>query len=133
MPSTTFASKIGSKKGGSSGVTIAFPDVCKTPAPGGPVPVPYPNTAKMGSNQEAAKKVKTENKGSATKMSVLDAAALDASVEKAAATATWENPVEIEVKGAAEEELEEEAAPTTGKKASNPTAQAVAEKVVAGS
>ncbi len=23
--------------------TIAFPDVCKTPAPGGPIPVPYPN------------------------------------------------------------------------------------------
>jgi hypothetical protein len=27
-----------------SGVTIAFPDVCKTPAPGGPVPIPYPTT-----------------------------------------------------------------------------------------
>jgi hypothetical protein len=26
----------------STGVTIAFPDVCKTPAPGGPVPIPYP-------------------------------------------------------------------------------------------
>jgi len=21
----------------------AFPDVCKTPSPGGPVPIPYPN------------------------------------------------------------------------------------------
>ena len=28
---------------GSTGTTIAFPDVCKTPAPGGPIPIPYPN------------------------------------------------------------------------------------------
>ena len=27
----------------SGGLCIAFPDVCKTPSPGGPVPVPYPN------------------------------------------------------------------------------------------
>src|SRR5215472_10527966 len=31
---------------GSGGVSIAtLPDVCKTPTPGGPVPMPYPNTA----------------------------------------------------------------------------------------
>src|SRR3954469_15850407 len=29
----------------SQGKTIAFPDVCKTPSPGGPIPVPYPNIA----------------------------------------------------------------------------------------
>ena len=30
----------------SGGTTIAFPDVCKTPAPpAGPVPIPYPNTS----------------------------------------------------------------------------------------
>lgn len=29
----------------SEGVTVAFPDVCKTPAPGGPIPIPYPNIA----------------------------------------------------------------------------------------
>lgn len=29
----------------SDGVTTAFPDVCKTPSPGGPVPLPYPNIA----------------------------------------------------------------------------------------
>ena len=27
----------------SSGMSIVFPDVCKTPTPGGPVPTPYPN------------------------------------------------------------------------------------------
>jgi hypothetical protein len=32
---------------GSSGISAAtIPDVCKTPTPGGPVPIPYPNIAK---------------------------------------------------------------------------------------
>lgn len=31
---------------GSNGVSFCFPDVCKTPTPGGPVPIPYPNVAK---------------------------------------------------------------------------------------
>jgi hypothetical protein len=31
---------------GSSGIATAFPDVCKTPSPAGPVPIPYPNIAK---------------------------------------------------------------------------------------
>lgn len=29
----------------SGGIAAAFPDVCKTPSPGGPVPIPYPNVA----------------------------------------------------------------------------------------
>jgi hypothetical protein len=43
---------------GSNGVTIAFPDVCKTPAP--PVPVPYPNVAKSSDTAQGAKTVKTD-------------------------------------------------------------------------
>jgi uncharacterized protein DUF4150 len=32
---------------GSDGVSVAtLPDVCKTPSPGGPVPLPYPNIAR---------------------------------------------------------------------------------------
>ena len=27
------------------GQCFAFPDTCKTPTPGGPVPIPYPNIA----------------------------------------------------------------------------------------
>jgi hypothetical protein len=38
---------------GSSGITIAFPDVCKTPSPGGPVPIPYPNTEFQSNLQQA--------------------------------------------------------------------------------
>jgi hypothetical protein len=45
---------------GSSGVTICFPDVCKTPSPAGPVPIPYPNIAKSSDSAKTAKKVKTD-------------------------------------------------------------------------
>ncbi len=42
----------------SGGVTIAFPDVCKTPAPPAPfVPIPYPNIAKSGDTAKGTKKV----------------------------------------------------------------------------
>jgi len=44
--------------GGSNGVTIAFPDVCKTPAP--PLPVPYPNVAKSSDTAQGAKTVKAD-------------------------------------------------------------------------
>jgi hypothetical protein len=44
----------------SNGVTIAFPDVCKTPSPGGPIPIPYPNIAKSGDTAKGSKKVKCD-------------------------------------------------------------------------
>ncbi|KYG07374.1 hypothetical protein BE21_02565 [Sorangium cellulosum] len=45
----------------SSGVTVAFPDVCKTPAPPAPpVPIPYPNVAKSGDTAKGTKKVKCD-------------------------------------------------------------------------
>lgn len=44
----------------SGGVTVAFPDVCKTPSPGGPVPIPYPNVAKSSDTAKGSKKVTVE-------------------------------------------------------------------------
>jgi uncharacterized Zn-binding protein involved in type VI secretion len=41
----------------SDGVATAFPDVCKTPSPGGPVPIPYPNVAKSSDTSQGSKKV----------------------------------------------------------------------------
>ncbi len=38
-----FANGRGIAHGGSNGQSIVMPDVCKTPTPGGPVPIPYPN------------------------------------------------------------------------------------------
>ena len=35
--------KIDTVQQGSEGVETAFPDVCETPSPAGPIPIPYPN------------------------------------------------------------------------------------------
>jgi hypothetical protein len=32
----------------SGAIALAFPDICKTPTPGGPIPLPYPNIAQLG-------------------------------------------------------------------------------------
>ena len=44
----------------SSGITSAFPDVCKTPSPAGPVPIPYPNVAQSSDTASGTKKVKCD-------------------------------------------------------------------------
>ncbi|WP_224361973.1 DUF4150 domain-containing protein [Hyalangium versicolor] len=41
----------------SNGITVAFPDVCKTPSPAGPVPIPYPNIARSSDTAKGTKKV----------------------------------------------------------------------------
>lgn len=51
----------------SSGITSAFPDVCKTPSPGGPIPIPYPNIAKSGDTAKGTKKVKCDGNPICTK------------------------------------------------------------------
>ena len=43
MPSKVFANNLGVVHKGSGGMSIVFPDVCNTPTPAGPVPIPYPN------------------------------------------------------------------------------------------
>ncbi len=52
MGQTTFANGRGIVHKGSGGMSLVFPDVCKTPTPGGPVPIPYPNTG-MASDTSA--------------------------------------------------------------------------------
>jgi len=62
MPATVSVNKLTVVHKSSDGVTIAFPDVCKTPAPPAPfVPIPYPNIAKAADSDKTAKKV--SNKG----------------------------------------------------------------------
>jgi hypothetical protein len=41
----------------SNGTVVTGPDVCKTPTPGGPVPIPYPNIAKSGDLAKGSKNV----------------------------------------------------------------------------
>lgn len=44
----------------SNGVTVAMPDVCKTPSPGGPIPIPYPNVARSSDTAKGSKTVVVE-------------------------------------------------------------------------
>lgn len=62
MAQTVFANCRGVAHGGSGGMSIVFPDVCKTPTPGGPVPIPYPNIGKSSDASKGPKKVKTDGK-----------------------------------------------------------------------
>ena len=68
MGQTTFANSRGIVHKGSGGMSIAFPDVCKTPAPpAGPIPIPYPNIGKASDTSKGPKKVKTDKKMPMTK------------------------------------------------------------------
>lgn len=55
------------------GTCPAFPDVCKTPSPAGPVPIPYPNIAQLSDakGSTCSKKVKVGNKKVITKKTVI--------------------------------------------------------------
>ena len=58
MAVTVGVNKLSIVNADSNGVTIAFPDVCKTPAPPAPfVPIPYPNIAKSGDMAQGTKQV----------------------------------------------------------------------------
>lgn len=61
MGQTTFVNSRGIAHKGSGGMSIAFPDVCKTPAPpAGPIPIPYPNIAQASDTSDGPTKVKTD-------------------------------------------------------------------------
>ncbi|PTL83419.1 DUF4150 domain-containing protein [Vitiosangium sp. GDMCC 1.1324] len=60
MANTVGVNKLSVVTKDSNGVTVAFPDVCKTPSPGGPVPIPYPNIAKSSDTAKGTKKVLVE-------------------------------------------------------------------------
>ena len=46
---------------------VLLPDACKTPSPGGPVPIPYPNFASASDTSTGTKSVKVEGKQVAIK------------------------------------------------------------------
>ena len=62
MAQTVFANSRGVDHKGSGGMSMVFPDVCKTPTPGGPVPIPYPNTGMATNTSKGTKKVKVDGK-----------------------------------------------------------------------
>jgi uncharacterized Zn-binding protein involved in type VI secretion len=48
---------------GSGGMSTAAPDTCKTPTPGGPVPLPYPNIAQSSDASQVSTTVKVDGNG----------------------------------------------------------------------
>jgi hypothetical protein len=60
MPATVNANKMSLVHAGSSGVSTIFPDACKTPSPGGPIPIPYPNVAMSSDTADGASTVKAD-------------------------------------------------------------------------
>ena len=59
---TVFENSKGITHKSSGGISVAFPDVCKTPSPGGPVPIPYPKIGKSSDTSKGSKKVKMNGK-----------------------------------------------------------------------
>lgn len=60
MADTVFANGRGVVHEQSGGLSTVFPDVCKTPSPGGPIPIPYPNIGKASDTSKGPKKVTTD-------------------------------------------------------------------------
>jgi len=54
----------------SNGTSAVFPDVCKTPTPAGPVPIPYPNIAKSSDAADTATSVMADGQPIMLKKSV---------------------------------------------------------------
>jgi hypothetical protein len=67
MPGKTYANTRGIAHKGSSGQSPIFPDVCKTPTPAGPVPIPYPNIGKSGDTSGGPTSVTTDGNMPMTK------------------------------------------------------------------
>jgi hypothetical protein len=63
MPVTVGANMMTVVHKGSNGISNAFPDVCKTPAPPAPpIPIPYPNIAQSSDLSGGSQKVKADGK-----------------------------------------------------------------------
>jgi hypothetical protein len=60
MPSTVNCNKLTTVHASSTGVAMSFPDVCKTPTPAGPIPIPYPNVAMSSDTDKGSKTVKVD-------------------------------------------------------------------------
>jgi hypothetical protein len=60
MSQSTFVNSRGIAHKGSGGMSMVFPDVCKTPSPAGPIPIPYPNIGKSSDTTSGPSTVKTD-------------------------------------------------------------------------
>lgn len=65
MGSSVFANGRGIAHETSGGMSIVFPDVCNTPTPAGPVPVPYPNIGKSSDTSSGSRNILVDGGSSA--------------------------------------------------------------------
>lgn len=63
MASTTNINKMTVVHAKSNGFAITFPDTCKTPSPGGPIPIPYPNIAMSKDAAQVTTTVSVDGQG----------------------------------------------------------------------
>jgi hypothetical protein len=57
MPATVLVNNLTVVHQTSNGVVTTFPDVCKTPSPSGPIPLPYPNVAQSTTTSDGSSSV----------------------------------------------------------------------------
>ncbi len=62
MGTKVFANGRGIATEDGGGQSIVFPDVCKTPSPGGPIPLPYPNIGRSADASDGPKTVSVNGK-----------------------------------------------------------------------
>lgn len=62
MPASVGVNMLSIVNEDSNGVSPSFPDACKTPTPGGPIPIPYPNIAQSSDTASGTKDVTAEGK-----------------------------------------------------------------------
>jgi uncharacterized Zn-binding protein involved in type VI secretion len=68
MPVTVAANMLSIAHKASNGISMAtIPDVCKTPTPAGPVPIPYPNISMSTTLAKGTKTVKVDKQMAAIK------------------------------------------------------------------
>jgi hypothetical protein len=60
MPASVGVNNLTVVHASSNGISTAFPDVCKTPSPGGPIPIPYPNIAQSSDTASGTSTVKCD-------------------------------------------------------------------------
>ena len=60
MPATVLVNFRTVVHASSNGICTAFPDVCKTPSPAGPIPIPYPNISQSSDTSQGSTTVKMD-------------------------------------------------------------------------
>ncbi|MCG8613624.1 MAG: DUF4150 domain-containing protein [Pseudomonadales bacterium] len=77
MPVSVYINMRGSVHKGSGGMSTVFPDVCKTPSPGGPIPIPYPNLGQSSNTSKGTTSVKVDGQMAMFKTAQYNTTSLD--------------------------------------------------------